>query len=256
MKPMVYNRDSFSFELMCVYESNWTADTHMVKLDVNFQMKAMVVPPVTREMPQLHKDDTSPVVSFSIASSEELWAGKTVAAVYNASKDPRPHETPRMISMHLIRHLYDLHGLQRLLQSDPQTVNVDLMCRLFIVKAVPRINELFMLTGENIRKCDEDELRKDLLPYLRVPLEGIDQMVPTLKELTTSSREILNRVCSPSWTDGEKRFVNEFQNWGKYDPSELFEPGSAELERLRRVSYLASTAEANRLKRAAANVRR
>lgn len=234
------------FELHYVYPSNFTADTNLVKLDVSYLFRTTVLDPELRVMPQLHPEDMFSNLKFRVAHSDEIWAGKAIAAVYNAAKDPNYRNAPRMLSLHLVRHLFDLYQLDKQLRSGALTLDFSHVKKVFIARAVARVPDLYLLSGEGIRKCDEKEFRKDLHPFLRGSMDTEKPIYPSLPDMMYAARGILNQVCSAAWTDPEKEFVDEFQRKGEYRPELLFAKDSTSYKHLVNNDHLGTAAQEQR----------
>jgi hypothetical protein len=237
-------KGSEKLRIMIEYNSNFSRDTGTLKLDISYLMKTTIYKPRRTRMRQLHPDDSFRALSFTVAESSELWAGKALALVYKSDKDPRKDEVSDLYSMQIARHLFDVSGYQQRIEHKRLSVDNAALRKAFIVKGVARIPELFLLTGGGMRHCTEVEIQKELDPYLKQRSDGkglADR--PTLQQMKKCAREFLNLVCSNAWTKREKQFVEEFQEKGIYKPELLFSKESQEFTRLQNNDFLLKTAE-------------
>lgn len=220
------------------YKSNFIpAGEGTVKLDISYLLKTTIFKPQKSRIFKLGSHDIFNDLEILIASPFELWAGKALALVYRSSKDPKPHETAELYSMFIARHLFDIYKYENLLVSEDISINENKLQIAFIFKGVPRIKDFFLLRGEQLRRCTQTEINQQLYPYLR------EKDRPTLDEMKTSSRNFLDRVCSNSWNEQQKQFVDEFQHHGSYNPVLLFGKENPDFVHLYKNEYMINIAE-------------
>lgn len=230
-------KQSDLLRLMFEYDSNFLSQKGTVKIDVSYLMKDTIFNPIRRKMKQLHPTDGFGGLSFLVAAPCELWAGKAVALVYKSVQDPKPSEVADLYSMQMARHLFDVSRFQQLLIDGKRTINGKQLRTAFILKGIPRIRELFLLTGDGIRNCPERDIKIELDPYLRQDENGQINR-PPLAQMKTLAKEFLHNVCSNSWNKAEKEFVEDFQEKGHFKPDLLFKKHTTEYKRLSQNEYL------------------
>jgi len=230
--------------IMLEYDSNFSRDTGTLKLDISYLMKTVIYSPRRTRMRQLHGDDGFSTLGFPIAHPGELWAGKALALVYKSEKDPKKKEVSDLYSMQIARHLFDVSGYQERIEQKQVSIDKVALRKAFIAKGVARIPELFLLTGGGMRHCAEDQIQKELDPYLKPSSDGKSSPDrPTLQRMKKHAREFLNLVCSNAWSKNEKRFVEEFQEKGIYRPELLFSKTSREFDRLQNNNFLLNSSD-------------
>jgi hypothetical protein len=243
-KQRLTERGAEKLRLIFEYRANFARETGQVKFDISYLQKTMVYDPVQLSMPMLSEDDPFEGLKFRIAHPCELWAGKAVAVIYKATDDPRPWDVSDLYSTQLARHLFDVSRIERLIRSQDSDLDMNSLRKAFILKAVPRVKNLHLLSGDGVRHCRDHEIETELDPYLRQgDNNDIKPQRPTLDEMKESSKDFLHRICSNVWTDQEKEFVRSFQRSGQYMPHLLFENGSKEYCRVSSSKYLRRCAE-------------
>jgi predicted nucleotidyltransferase component of viral defense system len=231
------------------YNSNFLPSEGTVKLDISYLMKETVYEPKKLKMQQIHSSDGFSNLSFSVADPHELWAGKAIALVYKTSEDPKPNEVSDLYSMQIARHLFDVSRLMETWKDKTNILQNTKLRKAFILKGVPRVNDLYFLGGDKLRKCTSKQIETELDPYLHQPnnKKGNPER-PSLDKMKRSAKEFLHIVCSNVWTEKEKQFTEEFQERGNYKPGLLFDRKSKEYKRLVNNKYLISKAQERRLK--------
>lgn len=227
--------------LIFEYPANFSRDTGTIKLDISYLMKSTVFKPVNRKVEVFCSSDPFKTLKYPVADNSDLWAGKTLALVYKTSKDPDAKEVSDLYSMQIARHLFDVSRFQTNLQKRKVSIDKKSLRLAFIIKGVPRLRDLYLLSGEGIRKCSEKQLKTELDPYLRQSGDG-DVRLP-LDKMIKLCREFLFIVCSNSWTKKEVKFVEEFQEKGNYKPELLFNKNSKEYKILSKNVYLQTAAK-------------
>lgn len=221
------------------YKSDFGREAGTVKIDISYLMKCMVFQPKRRKMSTLGSED--PFTDLRVLASDpcELWAGKALALVYKAKNDPQPEDVADLYSMEIARHLFDVARLETCLRNKSRFLDQQKLRKAFVLKGVPRVKQLFFLSGEGIRHCSAHEVKQQLDPYLRQSDESPSGAVrPPLDEMKTLGKEFLFRVCSNRWSLGEKKFVELFQKKGEFRPDLLFGKGSREYSRISANQYL------------------
>ena len=243
-KRTVDERSVDKLRLIFEYNANYSRDTGTVKLDISYLMKATIFKPVKRTMNLLHSSDPFKRFKLLVADTSELWAGKALALVYKTAKDPNKKEVSDLYSMQIARHLFDVSRFQYKLQRQNAAIDAKHLCLAFILKGSSRLRDLYLFSGEGIRKCSEKQIKTELDPYLKQLDNNTDGSPrPSLKKMIKLSREFLFKVCSNSWTNKEKQFVEEFQENSVYKPELLFGKRSQEYKRLSNNEYLRMAAK-------------
>lgn len=221
------------------YKSNFApSGSGIVKLDISYLMQTTVLPPMFKKVIQLHPDDGFKNLRVLTVHPCELWAGKALALVYKSRNDPKPKEAADLYSMFIVRHLYDVFKREEKFRGDKEKLDQELLRTAFIIKAVARVKDLFLLRGEMLRRCTNREVMQQLYPFLR---EGEQ---PPLQAMKKHSRELLDKVCSNKWNKKQKLFVENFQEKGEYCPELLFGKNRPEFNHLYHSIYLKQAAEA------------
>ncbi|MFH1415197.1 MAG: nucleotidyl transferase AbiEii/AbiGii toxin family protein [Elusimicrobiota bacterium] len=220
------------------YKSNFIpAGEGTVKLDISYLLKTTIFKPIKSSIYKLGSFDIFNDLPILIASPFELWSGKALALVYRSSKDPKPEDVAELYSMFISRHLFDIHKFEKSLVSGDISIDENMLRNAFIFKGAPRIKDFFLLRGEQLHKCSQSEVDRQLYPYLR----GEER--PTLDEMKISSRHFLNRVCSNSWNEQQEGFVEEFQRLGSYNPQLLFGKDNPDFSHLYKNEYMINIAD-------------
>jgi hypothetical protein len=218
------------------YKSDFASEG-VVKLDIRYLMKTTIFPPVHKRAPCLHPGDGLERFRILTAHPCELWAGKALALIYKAVNDPKPKEAADLYSMFIARHLFDVYRIQEEHESKKQELTWKRIRTAFILKGVARVQDLYDLTGEAMRRCSQNEIERELYPYLRAD----DR--PALREITRKARKFINHVISGSWCRREELFVKRFQEEGGYHPEILFGKYNRQFKHLYRNDYLKEAAK-------------
>lgn len=225
--------------LIFLFKSNYfPSNESIIKIDISYLTKTPIYPPKRLRIRKLSDGDHLSGFDVISLNPAELWAGKALALIYKADKDPKPTEGADLYSMAISRHIFDTSRIEQKIKNGEKRLNHSHMKTAFILKGITRVKDLFYQRGQNIKSCSKNEFKIQLFPFLRSDIISENE----IELMKRQSREFLDRVCSNNWTKKEKEFVHKFQNKGQYCPEILFGKNNSEFKHMYSNQYLSDSA--------------